>query len=126
MLKAIEKGFFKREIGRSARRSQREVEAKERLVVGVNAFEEREEQAPATLKIDPEVERRQVAALRALRQRRDNARVKQSLAGVEKAARGKANLVPPVLEAVRAYATLQETCDVLRRVFGVYRESTAF
>ncbi len=126
MLKAIDKGFFKREIGRSARRTQREVETKERIIVGVNDLVEEGEQAPAILKIDGEVERRQVAALKALRARRDNAKVKAALADLEKAAKGKGNLVPPTLEAVRAYATLQEVCDVFRKVFGVYRESTAF
>ena len=126
MLKAIDKGFFKKEIGRSSRRQQAELEAKERIIVGLNEFIEEGEEAPHTLKIDPKVEKKQVTALRAMKAKRDAARLKKALSGVEKAARGKANLVPPVLEAVRAYGTLQEICDVMRGVFGTYRESTAF
>ncbi len=126
MLKAIEKGFFKREIGRSARRQQKEIEEKQRVVVGLNDYVEQDEARPVTLKIDPAVEKRQVASLCAMKAKRNAKRLQTALAALEKGARGRDNVVPLVLEAARSYATLQEICDAMRRVFGVYRESTAF
>jgi methylmalonyl-CoA mutase N-terminal domain/subunit len=124
MIRAVEEGFPQREIGESAYRHQREVEAKERLVVGVNAFRTQGAEPIPVLKIHPEVEERQVELVRALRAERDGSRVHAALSRVEAAARGKDNLVPHVLEAVKAYATLGEVCDVFRRVWGTYREGS--
>jgi len=123
MLAAIEKGFVQREIQQAAFEHQRGVEQGERVVVGVNRFAQAEEAAVPTLRIDPEVERSQVERLRALRARRDAARARAMVVRVEEAARSEANLLPAILEAVEAYATVGEISDALRRVFGEYRET---
>jgi len=123
MLAAIEKGFVQREIQQAAFEHQRGVEQGERVVVGVNRFAQAEEAAVPTLRIDPEVERWQVERLRALRARRDAVRARAMVVRVEEAARSEANLLPAILEAVEAYATVGEISDALRRVFGEYRET---
>ena len=124
-LRAIETGFISREIQASAYRYQREIESRQRIVVGVNQYVTGETAPGQLLRVDPRVQEEQVARLRALKASRDSARVQAALAALEKAARGDSNLMPPILEAVRAYATLGEICDVLRRVFGEYRPSAA-
>ncbi|MCL6431181.1 MAG: methylmalonyl-CoA mutase family protein [Anaerolineae bacterium] len=124
-LRAIETGFISREIQASAYHYQREIEGRERIVVGVNQYVTGEAAHGQLLRVDPKVQEEQVARLKALRASRDTARVQAALAALEEAARGDANLMPPILEAVRAYATLGEICDVLRRVFGEYRPSAA-
>lgn len=126
MLRAVEAGYPQREIAESAYRWQREIEEGERVVVGVNAFRSEEEDPIPILKIDETVARAQVERLRALRAERSADRVRDGLAAVERAARGGANVVPPVIEAVKAYATLGEISDVLRAVFGTYREDGRF
>ncbi len=126
MLRAVEEGYPQREIAESAYRFQREIEAGDRIVVGVNAFRSEEVEPIPTLRIDETVARSQVERLRAVKSERNAARVAEALAGVERVARDGANLVPPVLEAVKAYATLGEISDVLRKVFGVYREDGRF
>ena len=123
MLAAIEKGFVQREIQQAASEHQRGVEQGEQVIVGVNRFAQAEEAAVPTLRIDPEVERSQVERLRALRARRDAARARAMVVRVEEAARSEANLLPAILEAVEAYATVGEISDALRRVFGEYRET---
>jgi methylmalonyl-CoA mutase N-terminal domain/subunit len=118
-VRAIEQGYIQREIEEAAYRYQCEMEEQRRIVVGVNKFQSSvEEQPPAILRVDPEVGRRQAAKLAALRERRDNAAVGSVLAVLEDAARGTANLLPRILAAVEAYATLGEISDTLRRVFG--------
>jgi methylmalonyl-CoA mutase N-terminal domain/subunit len=118
-VRAIEQGYIQREIEEAAYRYQCEMEEQRRIVVGVNKFQSSvEEQPPAILRVDPEVGRRQAAKLAALRERRDNAAVGSALAVLEDAARGTANLLPRILAAVEAYATLGEISDTLRRVFG--------
>jgi len=118
---AIEKGYIQREIQDSAYRYQREIEEKERVVVGVNRFQTKEERPANLLRVDPSVREAQIQRLKSLRQRRDNAGIKSALEALERAARGRENLVPKILEAVKTYATLGEICDVLRSVFGEYR-----
>ncbi|ABS26191.1 methylmalonyl-CoA mutase [Anaeromyxobacter sp. Fw109-5] len=126
MLRAVEEGYPQREIAESAYRYQRDIEAGERIVVGVNAFRG-EQEAPITiLKIDETVARGQVERLRQVRASRDAARAEAALAAVERAAKEGANVVPPVIEAVKAYATLGEISDVFRKVHGVYREDGRF
>ena len=120
-LRAIELGYVAQEIQNAAYRYQREIERRERVVVGVNEFASGEPVRLERLRVDPQVQRDQVARLRALKETRDNGRVASALGALERAARGSENLMPPILEAVSAYATLGETCDVLRRVFGEYR-----
>jgi len=122
VIPAIEQGFFQREIAASAYRYQREIDRSQRIVVGVNAYESEEPLSVPLLEMDPEGERRQRSRLARLREERDNALLGQRLEALRQAARGNANLMPPILDAVRAYGTLGEICDVLREVFGEYRE----
>ncbi|HVP69362.1 MAG TPA: methylmalonyl-CoA mutase family protein [Anaeromyxobacteraceae bacterium] len=126
MLRAVEEGFPQKEISESAFRYQREIEEKERIVVGVNDFASGEDVPIPILKIDESVARAQKARLAALKSERSAARVAEGLAGVERACRDGANVMPPILEAVKAYATLGEVCDVFRKVWGAYREDGRF
>ncbi len=121
MLRAIESGMAQREIQESAFRHERAVESGEKIVVGVNRFTEEPGRLPPVLRVSEELERGQVARLRRLRAERDAARVEAALGRVEEAARGTANLMPPILAAVEAHATVGEISDALRRVFGEYR-----
>jgi methylmalonyl-CoA mutase N-terminal domain/subunit len=122
MVPAIEKGYPQREIHDAAYAYQRAVERKEKIIVGVNDFVNEEEASIEILKIDESVARHQRQRLAELRQRRDNARVQSTLAALGGAAGTSENLMPYILECVRAYATVGEMCDVLRRVFGTYEE----
>ena len=119
---AIEQGFMQREIQKAAYRYQKEVETGERVVVGVNRFQVEGEHRVDFLRVDPKVQEEQVSRLHRLKQRRDGAAVTQALRRLKRAAQGTENLLPPILEAVKAYATLGEICDTLRDVFGEYRE----
>jgi methylmalonyl-CoA mutase, N-terminal domain len=122
-LSAIEGGFQQRQIQESAYRVQREIERSDRIVVGVNRFRDDEPGArPALLRIDPEGERRQVEGLRRVRSERDPAAWAAAMRRLEDEARGQANLLPPIIEAVAAYATVGEIADRLRLVWGVHRE----
>jgi len=123
MLRAIESSFVQGEIQKAAYEYQQAVERGEQIVVGVNEFVAEEEKAIPTLRIDPELERTQVERLRALRARRDSSQVKAALAELERRAATSENLVPAILAAVEAYATVGEISDALRRVFGEYQES---
>ncbi|MEO0069465.1 MAG: methylmalonyl-CoA mutase family protein [candidate division WOR-3 bacterium] len=127
MVKAIEQGFPQREIAEAAYRYQKAVDEKRRTVVGVNKYVlEGEKLAIPILKIDERVEREQWERLRKLRQRRDNTRVKQTLSDLKDACAGKDNVMYPILEAVRAYATLGEICGAMKEVFGTYAEPPMF
>ena len=117
---AIEKGFIQKEIGASAYRFQREIEKGERIIVGLNRFQTHEDKLTGLLKVDPEVGAKQVARLQELKSSRDNAAVHLALAELKTAAQGTDNLMPPILKAVKALATLGEVCDTLREVFGEY------
>jgi methylmalonyl-CoA mutase, N-terminal domain len=118
---AIEKGYIQKEIQDSAYRYQREIEKDERIVVGVNKFQIEEKPPKGLLKVDPTVRVSQIEKLQKLREERDNDVVKSSLAKLKKGAKGDDNLMPLILEAVKAYATLGEICDTLREVFGEYQ-----
>jgi len=121
---AIERGLVQAEIQESAWRHQRQVESGERGVVGVNRQrEESETAASEVLRIDPELEREQVARLRALRARRPREPVERALFALDEAARSGANLLPPMVEAVLAWATVGEIAGRLREVFGEHRET---
>ena len=127
VIKAIEKGFFQKEISDAAYRYQREIERKKRIIVGVNDYVvENESIEIPLLTIDPEVERVQVAGVKALRARRDSDLVKRRLEALRNAAIGTDNLMPLILEASRAYVTLGEMIDVLKTVFGEYKEIPIF
>ncbi len=122
MVEAIERGVPQREIGDSAYRLQQAVERRERVVVGVNDFVQEGETPIETLYIDGQAAQTQLAALESLRRTRDQARVQQALDRLGAAASTRENLMEPILDAVRAYATLGEMCDALRRVWGEYEE----
>jgi methylmalonyl-CoA mutase N-terminal domain/subunit len=139
MVSAIEKGYPQREIAASAYRFQRQLEAGERVMVGVNRYvTEKDLETTAggfggvktppipLLKIDEEVQKTQVANLHRVKESRDGARVRGCLERVREAAASKSNLMPPIIEAARAYATQQEICDVLRAVFGTYTDPAEF
>jgi methylmalonyl-CoA mutase N-terminal domain/subunit len=122
MVPAIEAGFPQTEIAAASYRYQCEVEAGERVIVGVNRFQQ-EDQPIELLQIDETSERHQTEKLAALRTRRDNQQVHKSLDALKRAAEGSENTMPHILDAVRAYATLGEICDALRTVFGTYQET---
>jgi len=119
---AIEKGFFQKEIADSAYKYQKEIDEKERIIVGVNEYKIEEKYPIEILRIDPKVEEEQVARLQKLRRERDNRKVKEALEKLHYEAEKDVNLMPTIIEAVKSYATLGEICDVLRDVYGEYRE----
>jgi methylmalonyl-CoA mutase N-terminal domain/subunit len=121
-IKAIESGFIQGEIGESAYQYQKEIESKKRIIVGLNQFQMEEEPLRDILRIKPEVEQYQKEKLARVKKERNNAKVKETLAVLKKAAQGTDNVVPPILEAVKVYASLGEISDTLREVFGEYRE----
>ena len=123
MLRAIEAGFVQGEIQKAAYEFQRAVEKKEQIVVGVNDFVAEEPRTIPTLRIDADIERSQITRLNALRAKRDSARAKSALAELQRRAATPENLLPAILAAVEAYATVGEISDALRRVFGEYQES---
>ncbi|HYH98696.1 methylmalonyl-CoA mutase family protein [Hyalangium sp.] len=126
IIRAVEEQYPQKEIGESAYRFQREVEQGDRLIVGVNAFKADKDAPIELLHIADKVAEEQQARLAQVKADRNNEAVQAALVKVEAAARGTENLVPPVLEAVKAYATLGEVCDVFRKVWGAYREGGAF
>jgi len=121
-VKAIETGFYQERIAQSAYEFQKKVERKEEIVVGVNEFVTEELHAPETLRLDPKLEQNQVARLRALRARRDQRATDSAIAAVESAAKDGENLMPHIITAVEAFATLGEISDAMRRVFGEFKE----
>ncbi|OFW11273.1 MAG: methylmalonyl-CoA mutase [Acidobacteria bacterium RIFCSPLOWO2_12_FULL_59_11] len=123
MLRAIETGFVQKEIQEAAFRFQKAVEREEQIVVGVNRFQLPEELPYPVLRVDPALEAEQIARLRQLRAERDNDEVQQALRRVDEAARGTENLLPPILSAVEAYATVGEISNALRSVYGEYKEA---
>jgi methylmalonyl-CoA mutase N-terminal domain/subunit len=125
VLPAIDKGFYQSEISNAAYEYQRQIDTGDRKIVGVNAFDNQDEELRIPLlEMDPEGYDRQVARLAALRQERDNVRTGETLSALRAAAAGDENLMPYLLDAVHAYATLGEITDVLREVFGRYEEPT--
>ena len=123
MLRAIESGFVQAEIQKAAYEYQRAVETKEQVVVGVNDFIAEQERGIPTLRIDPQIEREQIQRLQALRIKRDRHKTRAAIAELERRAATSENLMPAILGAVEAYATVGEISDALRRAFGEYHES---
>lgn len=121
---AIEKGFFQKEIANSAYRYQREIDEKKRIIVGVNEYtiKEGEEYPLKILRVNPKVEEEQIARLQKVKRERDNRKVKEVLEKLHYAAEKDENLMPTIIEAVKAYATLGEITEVLRKVYGEYKE----
>ena len=126
MVSAIEKGYPQREIAASAYAFQRQLEAEERVMVGVNRYVTEKDAAIPLLRIDEEGQRKQIERLVALKAGRDAEKVKGTLEAVRAAAEGKGNLMPPVILAAKAYATQQEICDVLRATLGTYSDPAEF
>jgi methylmalonyl-CoA mutase N-terminal domain/subunit len=126
MLLGIEQGWVQNDIAQAAYTYQRQVENGERTIVGVNRFQEDKELIPIELhRPDPQVVQTQIERVQSLRQERDNGQVERSLNLLKKEAQGSGNLMYPILEAVRAYATIGEICTVLRDVFGEFCQETA-
>jgi methylmalonyl-CoA mutase, N-terminal domain len=124
---AIKENFFQREIAEASFRYQSEVEAGQRVVVGVNRYRLDDEVQPELLKVDPALETKQIERVQALRAKRDSAAVESVLARLkDDAARDDRNLMPPILDAARAYVTMGEMCDAFREVWGVWRETPVF
>ena len=121
-VKAIEAGYQQRQIQEAAYHSQRRIEAGEQIVVGVNKFVDGEVHTPELQRIDPAGEREQVARVRRVRETRDAAAFEASLRKLSETARGDGNLVPAIIDAVKARATLGEISDALRAAFGEHRE----
>ncbi len=127
VLAAIDQNFFQQEIADAAYHFQRTVDSKKRIMVGVNEFvNEDEKQDIEILKIDPQVEKDQVARVQKLRSERDNIRVRENMDALRKAAQGTENVIPYILGCVRAYATEGEIVQLFREVFGEYREKPIF
>jgi methylmalonyl-CoA mutase N-terminal domain/subunit len=126
MLRAIELGYPQREIARASYEFEQELNRGERVVVGVNAYRQKEGAAIPTLRIDPSLQQAQLENLARVKRERDAGAVREALARVKSAAAGNTNLMPPIIDAAKAYATQQEICDVLREVFGTYTDPAEF
>jgi methylmalonyl-CoA mutase N-terminal domain/subunit len=121
--KAIERGFIQREIQNSAYKYQKDIENKERIIVGVNQFQSEEEPMKDLLKVNPEIEKRQVEKLSKVKEKRNEEEVQKNLNQLKEIAGSEHNVMPAILDCVRSYATLGEICDQLRAVFGEYKDS---
>ena len=121
---AIETGWMQNQIAEASWEYQQEVDEKREIVVGVNDYAEGAEQRPSIFSVDKRLVEHQLKRLAHHRAERDQARVAASLAALRETCHGTANLMPPILEAVRAYATLGEICGAMRDVFGEYRPPT--
>ncbi|MDQ5822065.1 MAG: methylmalonyl-CoA mutase family protein [Actinomycetota bacterium] len=127
VVEAIKQNFFQRELAEASFRYQSEVEAKQRIIVGVNRYELEDEPDLDILRIDPALEQQQIDRVQAVRARRDSAAVERELARLkESAARADVNLMPLIVDAARAEVTMGEMCDGLRSVWGVWRETPVF
>ncbi|MDQ3943064.1 MAG: methylmalonyl-CoA mutase family protein, partial [Actinomycetota bacterium] len=123
VVKAIENGYQQGEIAEAAARYQREIEEQKRYIVNVNIHEPQEEDDVETHSIDEEVAENQLNRLKELKEHRDNDRVQECLQAIKDAAESGENTMYPTIEAVRAYATVQEICDAMKEVYGSYRET---
>ncbi len=126
VLPAIEKGFYQREIANAAYKFQKEIEEKKRIFVGVNEYQLDEPIEIPILKMDEKGEERQIKRLNKLKKDRNNQKVERNLEALRKAASGDKNLMPYILDCVHSYATLGETCQVMRDVFGEYEEPAVY
>lgn len=117
---AVEQGFMQREIRKAALATQRQIESQEQIIVGMNQFQLEKEEVPELLQVDPALAEKQIHSLNKLRDRRDNGKVQVTLDGLKQAAGSSENVMPYILNAVRAYATVGEICSTLREVYGEY------
>ena len=125
-IKGIEKGFFQSEIQQNAYRLKKEIDSNDRVIVGVNKFAEKESGKQELLRIDDKVEIQQRKALKALRSSRDNKKVERALSKMQSAAESDGNLMPYIIDSVKAYATTGEISNKFREVFGEYRPKEVF
>jgi methylmalonyl-CoA mutase N-terminal domain/subunit len=123
---AIEKGFFQEEIRNNAYRLKREIDENSRVIVGVNKYQDAHDVEPALNRIDPEIEKKQLARLKEFKAGRDMAKVNAALATLQKNAEKKENLMPHIISCVKGYTTLGEISDTLREVFGRYEPKVSF
>jgi methylmalonyl-CoA mutase N-terminal domain/subunit len=123
VIKAIESGYFQEKIGESSYRQQRQIERKEKIIVGMNEFVDGEELPVQIFRPPEDTAEKQKKKLRKLRETRDKQKVNETLRELERLAGTNENLVPTLIQAVNSYATVGEICDVFRRVFGEYRET---
>ena len=126
VIAAIKDNFFQREIAEASFRYQSEVEAGQRVIVGVNRYELDDDEPIPILRIDPALERSQIERVQAVRARRNGAEVERHIAGLKEAAAGDRNLMEPIVDAAKAYVTMGEMCDAFRDVWGVWRETPVF
>ncbi len=122
MVSAIEKGFPQKEIKEAAYKYQREIDSKEKIIVGLNDFMAEEKTPVEVFKTDPDAERKQIQRLKDVKRARDEKRLKSTLQDLKRTAHGDENLMPSIIEAIKAYGTVGEICDVLKSVFGEYKE----
>lgn len=126
MVEAVERGYPQREIAASAYRLQRQIESGEKTVVGVNKYEQEEQPAIPTLRVDPSIQAEQVESLAKVKAERDAVAVSTSLAAIADACRSDRNVMPSIIDAAKAYCTEQEICDVFREVFGQHQDRPEF
>jgi methylmalonyl-CoA mutase N-terminal domain/subunit len=126
VIPAIKANFFQKEIANASYKYQREVENRERTIVAVNQYQQREPCTVPLLKIDEEVAKEQVNTLNTLKQERDNDAVKDKLERLKEAAKGTENLMPFIMDAIRVYASIGEIINTLKEVFGTYYEDSIF
>ncbi|MCP4762524.1 MAG: methylmalonyl-CoA mutase, partial [archaeon] len=127
VIPAIKKNFFQKEIANAAYKYQKEIEAKDRIIVGVNEYiNEQAEEQPEILYIDPKIEEQQVEQLNESKKKRDKAKVEQYLADLKKAAIGDENLMPYIINCIKEYISVGEIIAVLKEIFGVYKEDAIF
>lgn len=122
MVSAIEKGFPQNEIREAGYTYQKEIDNNERMIVGVNKFTAKEEQPIETLKIEPEIEKKQVEKLRAFKKNRDSNGINKALDDLKKTAESSESVLPPITKALKLYATVGEVCNAMKEVFGEYKE----
>ncbi len=121
--RAIERGFIQREIQNSAYKYQKDIEEKKRIIVGVNEFQSEEEPMKDLLRVNPEIEKKQVEKLTLLKNKRNEAEVRENLLMLKDKASSDQNVMPAIIKCVKSYASLGEICDQLRGVFGEYKDS---
>ncbi|KAF0123417.1 MAG: methylmalonyl-CoA mutase N-terminal domain, partial [bacterium] len=126
IIEAIERGYPQNEIAKAAYHYQQQIDREEKTMVGVNKYVMEETISIETLKISPDLEKIQIARTREVKENRHNGKVNACLDKIRSACERNGNVMPPILDAVKEYATLQEICDVFREVFGVYRDPGMF
>ena len=126
MVEAVERGYPQREIAAASYRLQRQIESGERVVVGVNKYEQEKEAKIPTLRIDESIEREQKENLARVKQDRDDQRVREALREIAEACRSDRNVMPSIVAAAKVYCTEQEICDVFREVFGQHQDRPEF